>query len=986
MTSLVTFPSELLLNIAQSLDGLGDLAAFALTCRSTFSIANHELYQRASSIHDYILCWGSDLGRLETVRRILAAGADPNTVWVSRWGHPLWKNPQRSASASEPLLKKYYARTQRWILRSSRDEGLVASHAGDFYLRISHGADDLSSEKVAEDSPKTTQDLWAMEMFEDNAGESSSDGIAGNQHPVPFKPSRWIEDDPAFGPLCLDRHMPSPSEDEAHELNHENDIFYWSPLHLAARHGHTEIVQLLIDSGANLDEKAKGVCRCKHTSLDSAERTLEWPGYQRLEAEKVKLLESHVRVSALHVALCHGHEGLALDLLRRGASRTFDKPRWKSHVMHTAAAFGCLNVVKYLVSNGRAAEIDVQDSQGLTPLYYAYSTRQTETVSWLIENKADVDADLGDTLTLLHLACLDGAFALASRLIDAGADFHRRWSNWITPHLAELRPLEICCLMRPEKSARAYAPGDTSLHHHRFERRRIGLMKKLLDSGVSVTPMPGAPCCRGAHVSAVTLAAANHSIDMLELLARSGADMAQEGAAIHAAIYPTFMEWKKSPSPSPLETLRWLVAHGVPVEGESRVMVDALSIVCELESDCPWKADVLEWLVERGVRSDIDIDVDAKWPPRLHPMDPDADEDLTHYQRTTNPFWEALSRMDFVSCEILLCSKPRPSLVQVLRHLAKNSTSRGCSWPPGRIYGEKDKKDRLESEKRVEFLLAMDEEKTIRNNPDTLSILLDADILPPSALLLECVLPANAARYSTREDKELIQPFMDLRDRDPTKPQSYWDLAYRLVRAIIHHNWNAARFILEHCDDISWAQGKGMEELAHILSALDLSPSPSAIGLELYQVLILRWRERHARKKTDIRTSLFHESCASPIGPGPFLIGGEIDVNAVDGEKNTALHMLFKFVRNAEMFHFSGANYDTPVHLLQLLRAGADPRAVNRSKVRVLDHFKDLREGKIGRQGPLKDLKVMNYNNDIFSKQLTITLQYLGNEEEFVFR
>ena len=113
---------------------------------------------------------------------------------------------------------------------------------------------------------------------------------------------------------------------------------------------------------------------------------------------------------------------------------------------------------------------------------------------------------------------------------------------------------------------------------------------------------------------------------------------------------------------------------------------------------------------------------------------------------------------------------------------------------------------------------------------------------------------------------------------------------------------------------------------------------------------------------------------------------GNIDVNAVDSEKDTALHRLFKYVHDVERFHSRKVKYDAPVHLLQLLRAGADPRAVNESEVRVLDYFKDMREGKFGRRGPLKGLEVLSYKNDILSKQLTITLQYLGNEEKFVFQ
>lgn len=118
-----------------------------------------------------------------------------------------------------------------------------------------------------------------------------------------------------------------------------------------------------------------------------------------------------------------------------------------------------------------------------------------------------------------------------------------------------------------------HARDDALLHERRLKWRRLELMKKPPDAGADTRPFTR-PCSWGsslpdAQVSAVAIASSHHSIPMLELLVTFGTDTAQEAVAIHEAICPTFVSWTKPTNRNPLATLRWLVAHGVPVKPET---------------------------------------------------------------------------------------------------------------------------------------------------------------------------------------------------------------------------------------------------------------------------------------------------------------------------------------------------------------------------------------------------------------------------------
>ena len=91
--------------------------------------------------------------------------------------------------------------------------------------------------------------------------------------------------------------------------------------------------------------------------------------------------------SPLHYAARNNHEEICQMLLTKGANPNIYTYSGKSTPLHRAAYMGHLNIVKLLLKY--KADLDCQDSDGLTPLHKAYQQRKQEVVAVLLESGAN---------------------------------------------------------------------------------------------------------------------------------------------------------------------------------------------------------------------------------------------------------------------------------------------------------------------------------------------------------------------------------------------------------------------------------------------------------------------------------------------------------------------------------------------------------------------------------------------------------------------
>lgn len=966
-----------------------------------------------------MLCWASKHGRLGAVRNLLAAGVEASAhflQWLSD-GQP----------SNQPVTP----------CRRLSDGRRVA---------VSDCKCDWATRPFCE------QDR-AVQLQDADDGMLEEDAFAGPAgDDTPFRPSQWHDPDPELPVPKLDG-----DQQPRFRRSYEDRRSKFTPLHLAAMDGHVEVVRLLLDHGAYVNAAAMRICNCERLLLSQRDPR------RRRSSNADDTLPRAIVVTPLHLAICQAQGAVAKLLLESGASQDFDEARWKTHAVHTAAAHGQVEVLKMLLAGDDTSKINMQDWNGLTPLCYAYVNRQLNAFFWLLDNKADVDARLGQGLTLLHLACIDGEFSLARRLIEAGANV--KTPCCVSDAWGPTWPLELCALLPHTKSRRAYAKNDSNLHQQEFERNRLDLMRTMLAAGASPknrrkqAATPDADHFnRHRGLSPLSIAAAHNCIPMLELLLAAGADPSREGALlIHEAIYPGCIKWKAKKS-SPLETLQWLVAHGVSTQSQSRMMALAAVAVVEQPADCTWKEEVLAWLIAHGLNPVFDVTIhrqrkvhqrkDTESQKRLHPFDffdwlhkaysRSSIRDipfpcpLSHFHcpwtsnfdchflnDITSPLGTALVRGDKTSCRMLIRTDAVLDMSEAFNyfmHSARGYWFPRRTWDSWRLRCQADERESLlarmkQNTETLALLLELDVDHQIKGGESTFLRLVRAVGLHASSILIEVPRPSQEALYkelkgishadwfitnrhirAAGDDDGLRQPHIDdiatfcrLRDQQLSssagaaqQPRS-WDLAFRLLAAILAQNWDAAYFILRHGPDLSWTKSNGdgdgdgcLAHYARVICALEQAPSPDVIGIENYVSLIERWYESRIRFGTDeseedIRTSLMYNACNGSLDvcalflsrdpaeahralsrrPGASLLYLEevTEYTVVEPFERRAmpraLNYWFKHVRrNLELLdERPEVGREVRHRLLQLLRAGGLPQDRHDGEYTVWDLF-----------------------------------------------
>jgi ankyrin repeat protein len=168
----------------------------------------------------------------------------------------------------------------------------------------------------------------------------------------------------------------------------------WTPLWIAACHGHSDITRMLLDAGANVNATNRKGC----TALREAS--------QIGATEVVRLLLEH---------------SANVDL----APHDFqDAP------LIVAAAKDHIEVVKLLLAAG--ANVRAQQSGGWSPLHYALMNKNEEMATRILEYSPNVNASTLACLRPLHLAALAGLTDIATRLLDLGSEIEARDTGDLT--------------------------------------------------------------------------------------------------------------------------------------------------------------------------------------------------------------------------------------------------------------------------------------------------------------------------------------------------------------------------------------------------------------------------------------------------------------------------------------------------------------------------------------------------------------------------
>ncbi len=190
-----------------------------------------------------------------------------------------------------------------------------------------------------------------------------------------------------------------------------------TPLHRACRGKHADIIEYLINRGANVNLQDNYGCIPLHNSA------------VRGHMEAVRLLVSggaeinlqdKTLSTPLHWAARRGHENVVVFLLEKQAKVDIKNEYGRTPLHLVARISGNVQIGRMLISSG--ADINMKCTAGWPPLNYAVFRGRTEIVSLLIEKGVNIPYKGKDGEELLHRAAMGGQRELLDIILSKGGD------------------------------------------------------------------------------------------------------------------------------------------------------------------------------------------------------------------------------------------------------------------------------------------------------------------------------------------------------------------------------------------------------------------------------------------------------------------------------------------------------------------------------------------------------------------------------------
>jgi ankyrin repeat protein len=161
----------------------------------------------------------------------------------------------------------------------------------------------------------------------------------------------------------------------------------FAPLHIAARNGHVEILELLLSHGATIDigdrwERTPLMFAARMGHCEAVEILLDHDAKanSRSQADPTRINRAGIGTTSLHHAVEGEHQEVVEKLIEYGASIDALN-KWAESPLHFAAADGLTQIAELLLDNGAA--INRQDVHGMTPLDRAHSSGHIDTADMI---------------------------------------------------------------------------------------------------------------------------------------------------------------------------------------------------------------------------------------------------------------------------------------------------------------------------------------------------------------------------------------------------------------------------------------------------------------------------------------------------------------------------------------------------------------------------------------------------------------------------
>ncbi|OAL29898.1 hypothetical protein AYO22_01804 [Fonsecaea multimorphosa] len=203
----------------------------------------------------------------------------------------------------------------------------------------------------------------------------------------------------------------------------------WTALDWAVVGSNSEVVKILLKNGVS---STKGRGRALFLASDEGhEQTVQMLLNSGVDVNAKDYLDS----SPLDWAVPPGHMETVTVLLRHGAD-VKSRDAYGNSALHWATPHP--SIVRLLLEYG--IEVDAKNDAGQTPLLWAAQDGYVEVAALLLKNKADINTQDIYGFTALHRVVLRGREAMVSVLLENGADLNiRNEDGWTPLHVAAIK-------------------------------------------------------------------------------------------------------------------------------------------------------------------------------------------------------------------------------------------------------------------------------------------------------------------------------------------------------------------------------------------------------------------------------------------------------------------------------------------------------------------------------------------------------------------
>ncbi|KAH6856039.1 ankyrin repeat-containing domain protein [Chaetomium sp. MPI-CAGE-AT-0009] len=579
-TLIQDLPTELLYHIIALLLGdraFGSVASLALSSRQ-FCGGLSLLYSNVGRINldagGDALIWATENGEFETLKALLENGVDPN----ARFWSTLPDCSRQHVFAAQRVRRRLSPRLDAHLIAKLLEEDIVR------HRRCG----------IEQFPPHNNSSILFREWYLVTMNGDMPETLDVVNHANRYQPA----DDVAA--LVREAHFGCRPSNPSPE--HPRYLYSWTALHVATKRGDERAVELLLAHGADLEWRCRGLCDCI-TPVDRDTPRYRPPSF-----------------TALHIAVCSGHEHFVRLFLARGANPWL-AGRMNGNVLdsgpadngitvfQTAALKGNVAMCRFLlhhdiasVSEQRVGVLQRQDPRGLHALDYAVAAGHIRTTGrWLLCQVGSARPDFGSEdghLFSLNFLCHRGQYRDAQYLL-----------NRIRPSSdACTSALQFCFMPLPSQfmpltttlgSLRAYLNAYMAVyvsqkaHYVRpdGEEALVCLVRQLLDRGANPgTPFPslrGRNPPRAVGKTALHLAASCGQRAVLQVMLDAGApiDHHVNFRPVHPGVTGgTPLGWAMiSPEYSPaynnprayLETIVFLLERGASFRNSLRYRQEA---------------------------------------------------------------------------------------------------------------------------------------------------------------------------------------------------------------------------------------------------------------------------------------------------------------------------------------------------------------------------------------------------------------------------